>query len=64
MEAQQKDIESNTLRARLIAGEEIDGWAVPSDGSIRLRGRVFVPRSDNLRDEVLREFHQSRVRLK
>ena len=31
-----------------------------SDGSLRYRGRVMVPSSEDLREEILREFHCSR----
>ena len=30
-----------------------------SDGSLRYRGRVVVPQSKDLRNEILREFHCS-----
>ena len=31
-----------------------------SDGSLQYRGRVVVPQSEDLREEILREFHCSR----
>ena len=31
-----------------------------SDGSLRYRGRVMVPQSEDLIDEILGEFHCSR----
>ena len=37
-----------------------EGWAIHTDGSLRYRGRVMVPQSTDLREEILREFHCSR----
>ena len=37
-----------------------EGWTVHSDGSLLYRGRVVVPHSTDLREEILREFHCSR----
>ena len=37
-----------------------EGWAIQIDGSLRYKGWVMVPRSTDLREEILREFHCSR----
>ena len=37
-----------------------EGWTVHSDGSLRYRGRVVVPHSTDLREEILREL-RSRI---
>ena len=37
-----------------------EGWAIHIDGSLRYRGRVVVPQSMDLREEILREFYCSR----
>ena len=34
-----------------------------SDGSLRYRGRVVVPQSEDLRTEILKEFHCSRFTM-
>ena len=35
------------------------GWAIHTDDSLRYRGRVVVPQSIDLREEILKEFHYS-----
>ena len=37
-----------------------EGWAIHTDSSLRYKGRVMVPQSADLREEILREFHYSR----
>ena len=37
-----------------------EGWAIYTDGSFRYRGRVVIPQSTNLKEEILRGFHCSR----
>ena len=60
IESQGQDTEVLSIRdqVRLDTGDE--GWAIYIDGSLRYRGRVVVPWSANLREEILREFHYSR----
>ena len=36
-----------------------EGWAIHTDASLRYRGRVVVPQSTYLREEIIREFHYS-----
>ena len=36
-----------------------EGWTVHSVGSLWYRGRVVVPHTTDLREEILREFHCS-----
>ena len=36
-----------------------EGWTIHTDGSLRYRGRVLVPQLEDLREEILREFHCS-----
>lgn len=59
IEAQQQDSESGAIRTRILSGEAVEDWAIHSDGGLRFRGRSFVPLS--CRDDVLREFHHSRL---
>ena len=33
-----------------------EGWAINIDGSLRYRGRVMVPQSEDMREKILREF--------
>ena len=59
-ESQVQDAELVSIRARIQSGTADEGWAIHTDGSLRYRGRVVVPQSTNLREEILREFHCSR----
>ena len=49
-----------SLRDRVQSGTGDVGWTVHIDGSLRYRGRVVVPQLNDLREEILREFHCSR----
>ena len=46
-----------SIRGRVQLGTMDEGWAIHTDGSLRYRGRVMVPQSTDLREEILREFH-------
>ena len=35
------------------------GWAIHTNGSLLYKGRVVVPQSANLREEILKQFHYS-----
>ena len=41
-------------------GTSDEGWFIHTDGSLQDRGRVVVPQSVDLREEILKEFHCSR----
>ena len=49
-----------SIRDRVQSGTGDEGWTVHADGSLRYRGRVVVPQSTDLREEILKEFHCSR----
>ena len=49
-----------SIRDRVQSSMGDEGWTVHSDGSLLYRGRVVVPHSTDLREEILREFHCSR----
>ena len=49
-----------SIRDRVQLGTGDEGWAIHTDGSLWYRGRVLVPQSIDLREEILREFHYSR----
>ena len=51
------------IRDRVQLGTGDEGWTIHTDGSLRYRGLVVVPRSTDLREEILREFHCSRFSL-
>ena len=49
-----------SIRDRVQSSMGDEGWTVHTDGSLWYRGRVVVPHSTDLREEILREFHYSR----
>ena len=59
IESQGQNAELISIRDRVQSGTTDEGWAIHTDGSLRYRGRVVVPRSTELREEILREFHCS-----
>ena len=60
IESQWRDAEIVSIRDRVQLGTGDDGWTVHADGSLRYRGRVVVPQLNDLKEEILREFHCSR----
>ena len=50
-----------SIRDGVQYGTSDEGWTVHVDGSLRYRGRVVVPQLADLREEILREFHYSRL---
>ena len=63
IESQVQDAELVSIRGRVQSGTAGEGWAIHINGSLRYRGRVVVPQSTDLREEILREFHCSRFAL-
>ena len=57
IKSQGQDVQISSIRDRVQSGTCDKGWAIHSDGSLRYRGRVVVPQSVDLREEILREFH-------
>ena len=55
--SQVQDAELVSIRGRVQSGTSDEGWAIHTDGSLRYKGRVVVPQSMDLREEVLKEFH-------
>ena len=59
IEFQGHDTEIQSIRDWVQLGTGDEGWATHIDGSLRYKGKVVVPQSDDLREEILREFHCS-----
>ena len=59
LEAQQSDEEAVSFRTRVTSDEAMDGWTFSPDSGLRYRSRPFVPLA--LRDDVLSDFHHSRL---
>ena len=59
IESQGQDIEILSImdRVQSVTGDEV--WAIHTDGSLWYRGRVVVPQSTDLREEILKKFHCS-----
>ena len=57
--SQWQDAKIVSIRDRVQSGMGDEGWTVNADGSLRYRGRVVVPQSTDLREEIVREFHCS-----
>ena len=57
IESQWQDAEIVSIRDRVQSGTCDEGWTIHTDGSLRYRGRVVVPHSTDLREEILKEFH-------
>ena len=60
IESQVQDTELVSIRDRVQSGTANEGWAIHTDGSLRYRGRVVVPQSTDLREDILMEFLCSR----
>ena len=60
IESQGQDAKIMSIRDRILSGTTNEGWAILTYGSLWYRGRVVVPQSTDLREEILREFHCSR----
>ena len=54
IESQGQDAELVSIRDRVQSGTADEGWAIHTDGSLRYKGRVVVPQSTNLREEIIR----------
>ena len=63
IEFQGQDTEILSIMDRVWSGIGDEGWAMHTDDSLRYRGRVVVPRSEDLKEEILREFHYSRFTM-
>ena len=46
-----------SIRDRVRSDTGDEGWAIHTDGNLQYRGRVVVPQSEDLREEILKEFH-------
>ena len=57
IESQGWDMEILSIKDRVRSNTSDEGWVINTDGSLRYRGRVVVPQSADLREEILKEFH-------
>ena len=64
IESQGQDAKLLSIRDRVQPGTTDEGWAIHTYGSLRCRGRVVVPQSMDLREEILREFYCSRFAVR
>ena len=54
------EAEITSIKDRVQSGIGDEGWTIHTDGGLRYRGKMVVPRLADLREEILREFHCSR----
>ena len=57
IELQGQDAEILSIRDRVRSGIGEEGWTMHSNGSLRYSDRVVVPQLEDLREEILKEFH-------
>ena len=60
IESQWQDAEIVSIRDLVQLGIVDESWAIHTNGSLRYKGWVVVPRFTELRKEILRGFHCSR----
>ena len=60
IEFQWQDAKIVSIKDRVQSVTGVEGRTVHSDGSLRYRGRLVVPKLTDLREEILKEFHCSR----
>lgn len=59
IEGQSVDPLCQNVQGRILSGKPVENWHMSTDGALRYSRRLFVPL--HCRDEVLREFHHSRL---
>lgn len=59
IEAQKENAKSQKFIDKTLIGESV-GWSVGTEGELRYRGRLYFPKA--MRDEVLRDVYQTRLR--
>ena len=59
IEFQEQDTKILSIRDRVRSGIGDEGWTMHTNGSLRYRGWVVIPQSEDLREEILKEFHCS-----
>ena len=60
IESKGQDAELVSIRDRVQSGTYDEGWAIHTEGSLWYRARVAVTQLNDLREEILREFHYCR----
>ena len=60
IESQRQDTKILSIRDWVQTGTGDEGWVILTDGSLWFMGRVVVPQLENLKNEILKEFHCSR----
>ena len=63
MEAQIHDELLEKVKARLVKGKVDENWSMHVDRSMRLKGRLCVPRKVELRNELLVDARQAKYTI-
>ena len=58
-----QDTEIMSIRDWVRSDTGDEGWAIHMNYSLRYRGRVIVPQSADMREDILKEFHCSRFAM-
>lgn len=61
-EAQKEDTTLREIREKMMTSQ-VDGFQIHNDGSLWYQGRLCVPDEDDLRKEVLKEAHNSKMSI-
>ena len=59
IEKQQEDETSKELIEKIRNGEKLEGWTFQENGGLKYWGRLYVPKTADMRNEVLRQAHYS-----
>ena len=63
IKSQGLDMEILSIRDQVRSNTGDEGWAIHTFGSIWYRERIVVPQSEDLREDILKEFHFSHFSL-
>ena len=53
IKSQGQGVEIMSIKDQVQAGTGDEGWAIHTDGNLRYRGQIMVPRLTDLREEIL-----------
>ena len=60
IEAQQKDVELRGKFTKMIA-KDLSDWSIWSDGGLKFKNWLSVPKIGNIKKDLLEEVHRSRL---
>ena len=63
IQAQRKDTKLEGMCARIMVGDEVEGWSIYSNGGIYFFNKLCLPKEAQEKEEVMKEAHQSRFTI-